>query len=79
MSLPEDDPERPSLGWCGYRCRSCMSVILVGVVPVGWGSIAIPTCPATNRDHYACEGKLDEMDGDTLHQVLSALNPQVTP
>ncbi len=69
--------ERQIMGWAGFICQSCGSYVLVGILPVGWSSIAIPTCPAANLTSYACEGRLQEMDTDSLSEVFETLTPEV--
>lgn len=61
------------MGWSGFACKACHSIVLVGVAPSGWSSIAIPTCPAVNTDHFTCQGTLVEIPASVLNTMLEPL------
>jgi len=61
------------LGFCAYVCKSCRSIVLVGVVPAGWSSSAIPRCPATDQNHNICAGTMDQLDTKSVGNVLKSL------
>lgn len=72
MPIPEQtQPEK--MGWSGYICRSCTSVVLVGVAPLGQGSMAIPVCPALTPTYHTCEGLLNQLGSGALSDLLKAL------